>query len=131
MDNASASAIKFFESHPDFASVQVRMRQRMEEAEQMAPADARAWGSNARLEYVLLLFDFRAEAFCALVSDIRTQNEFMLVLAGLERYAWQEYTGWQIEVARPACARFIKPMLRDKVELTHLSHSGINPPIPP
>src|SRR5215469_14788306 len=106
MDNAIASAIKFLESHPDFARVQVRMRERMEEAEQKAPADARAWGSNARLEYVLLLFDFRAEAFCALVTDIRTQNEFMLVLGGLECYAWQEYTGWPIEVALPACARY-------------------------
>lgn len=98
-------AIRLFESHPDFPRIQVRMRERMEEAERNSPTGARAFGSEARLQYVLSRFDIRAESFLELVPDIRMQNAFMVLLDSFERVAWQEYSGFPIEVARPASAQ--------------------------
>jgi hypothetical protein len=104
-DKAVEEAIRLFESHPDFLRVQVRMRERMAEAERSSPADARYYGTVARLQYVLTRFDLRAEAFGALVSDIQWQNAFMVMLESFERVAWEEQTGWPIEVLRPASAQ--------------------------
>ncbi len=101
---AVEEAIRLFESDPDFPRVQVRMRERMEEATREAPSEARGFGSGERLRFVLRLFDIRAEAFGELLSDIRRQNAFMLLLESLKRCAWQEFTGFPIEVARPASA---------------------------
>jgi hypothetical protein len=104
-DEAAEDAIKIFESHHDFARVQVRMRERMEQATRNLPTDARTFGSKARLEHVLSLFDIRAEAFLELVSDIRSQNALMVVLESFGRVVWEEYTGWPLEVMRPASAK--------------------------
>ena len=103
-DKTTEDAFGLFEAHPDFPRVQVRMRDRMEEATGNLSPDARAFGSKARLEYVLSLFNIRADSLLGLVSDIRAQNAFMVVLDSLERDAWEEYTGWPIEVMRPASA---------------------------
>ncbi len=103
-DRAVEEAIRLFESHPDFARAQVRMRERMEEAARDAPADAGAYGTQARLEYVLLRLDIRAEALLELVSDIHTQNAFMTILEYLERSALQEYTGFPPEGLKPVSA---------------------------
>jgi hypothetical protein len=111
MEKAVADAIKLFESHPDFSRVQVRMRERFEEATHNLSADASAFGSKARLQYVLSLFDIRAEAFWELVSDMPTQNAFMLVLESLERVAWQGYTGWPPEICRPGSAQSESDMI--------------------
>ena len=62
-------AIRLLESHPDFARVQVQMRDRLQEAQTNEPPEARAYGSRARLDYVLRRFDIRAQAFLELVSD--------------------------------------------------------------
>src|ERR1039457_5795989 len=111
-DKAVEEAIRLFESHPDFLRVQVRMRERMAEAERSSPADARYYGTVARLQYVLTRFELRAEAFGALVSILSAsvcppaggvvgpgfrhtvQNVFMVMLEGFERVAWEEQTGW-------------------------------------
>lgn len=103
-DRAVGEAIRLFESHADFARAQVRMRERMEEAARDRPVESRAYGTKARLEYVLCLLDIRAEAFLELVSDIHTQNAFMTFLESLERTAWQEHTGYPPEVLQPASA---------------------------
>jgi hypothetical protein len=73
-DKTVADAISLFESHPDFPPVQVRMRERMAEVERNSPADARYYGTVARLQYVLTRFRLRAEAFWELVSDIPTHD---------------------------------------------------------
>jgi hypothetical protein len=95
-------AIRLLESHPDFARVQVQMRDRLEEADRNAAAETRAYGSRARLEYVRLRFDIRAGAFLELVSDIHMQNGYMAVLPNFVCGAWEEHTGGPPEVMRPA-----------------------------
>jgi hypothetical protein len=118
------AAIKLFESHPDFPRVQVRMRERLEEAAHHLSADASAFGSKARLQYVLSLFDIRAGAFWELVSDMPTQNAFILVLGSSERAAWEEYTGWPIEVARPASAESEADMTAIHARVRHWTTEG-------
>jgi len=85
----------------EFARVQVRMRERMEEAAREAPAEARAYGTKARMQHVLDRLDIRAESLIEFVSDIHMQNAFMTSLENLERFAWEEYTGYPPEVLRP------------------------------
>jgi hypothetical protein len=95
-------AIRLLESHPDFARVQVQMRDRLEEADRNAAAETRAYGSRARLEYVRLRFDIRAGAFLELVSDIHMQNANISVFQHFVCRAWEEYTGAAPDVMRPA-----------------------------
>jgi len=102
---AEALAITLFESHPDFPRLQVRMRERMAEAERNSPADARYYDTVARLQYVLSRFEIRAETFWELVSDIRWQNAFMVMLDIAAGVAWAEHTGRPLEVLRPASPR--------------------------
>jgi hypothetical protein len=78
------------------------MRDRMQEAERNAPAEARVYGSRARLRYVLNRFDIRSEAFLELVSDIAMQNAYIVVLGQLARAAWEEHTGLPLEILSPA-----------------------------
>jgi hypothetical protein len=101
-DNHLEDAIRLLESHPDFARVQVQMRDRLEEADRNAAAETRAYGSRARLEHVLLRFDIRAGAFLELVSDIHMQNANISVLQNFVCRAWEEYTGAAPDVMRPA-----------------------------
>ncbi len=98
--NNLTDALRVLESHPDFPRVQVRMRDRLREAERKAPAEARGYGSRARLEYVLQLFDIRSEAFLELVSDIRMQNAYVVVLESFVFVAWEEFGGRPLEVVR-------------------------------
>jgi hypothetical protein len=100
-DKAAGDAIRVFESQVEFARVQVRMRERMEEAAREAPAEARAYGTKARMQHVLDRLDIRAESLIEFVSDIHMQNAFMTSLENLERFAWEEYTGYPPEVLRP------------------------------
>jgi hypothetical protein len=104
-DKEVEDAIRLFESHTDFPRVQVRMRERMKEAARNSSSDARGFGTKPRLHYVLGLFKIRAESFLKLVSDIPKQNAFMGIVDYWERLAWEEYTGWPIEVLRPASAQ--------------------------
>jgi len=117
-DQAAEEAIRLFESHVDFAKAQVRMRERMEAAARDAPADARCHGTKARLEQVLYRFDIRAETFFELVSDIRTQNAFMAMLKNLERFAYEEYTGYPPEILQPTSAELLAAceMIHAKVQ---------------
>jgi len=100
-DKHLEDAIRLLESHPDFARVQVQMRDRLEEADRNAAAETRAYGSRARLEHVLLRFDIRAGAFPELVADIDMQNAYMDVLPNLVCMAWEEFTGAPPDVMRP------------------------------
>jgi|HubBroStandDraft_1064217.scaffolds.fasta_scaffold34954_3 hypothetical protein len=104
-DTTVEDAIRLFESHPDFLRLRVRMGERMDEAERNSPADARYYGTVARLQYVLTRFAIRAETFWKMVSDIGRQNAFIVMLESFERVAWEEYTGQPIEVLRPASAQ--------------------------
>jgi hypothetical protein len=47
-DKSTEDAIKLFESFTDYPRVQVRMREGLEEAARNTPAEAHAFGSNAR-----------------------------------------------------------------------------------
>jgi len=101
-DKPLEDAIRLLESHPDFARVQVQMRDRLEGADRNAAAETRAYGSRARLEHVLLRFDIRAGAFLELVSDIDMQNAYMDFLPNFVCVAWEEHTGAPPDVMRPA-----------------------------
>ncbi len=101
-DNTIEVAVKLFEENPNFPFVQVRMRERMESVKQESRKDALSRGGKAWLEYILSLLDIRAESFLELVFDITTQNAFIVMLGEFARVAWQEYTGWPIEICQPA-----------------------------
>lgn len=98
-------ALSILESHPDFASVEMRMIDRLEECEKNAAGEAGELGTKARLEVVLERYDIRAQAFLALVSKIAMQNAYMTMLHSFEQAAWKELTGWPVEIARPASAQ--------------------------
>ena len=94
-------AIRLLEANPDFPRAQLRMRERLEEAQRNAPDEARFDGTKARLEYVLQRFTIRAQAFLELVTDIHMQNAYMVVLEHFVSVAWEEYTGRPPELVRP------------------------------
>jgi hypothetical protein len=104
-DKATEDAVRLFELCPDFPRVVARMLERLEEAARNSPPEARAFGSKAGIQYVLSRFDIRAESFLELVSDIKLQNAFMVVLNHFKRIAWEEYSGGPIEIIRPASAQ--------------------------
>ena len=91
--DAVSPAVRLFELDPHFPRIQVKMREQMEAATEDLPPGTRAFGTIARLEYVLRLFDIRAEAFLELVSNITTQNAFMVLLESFARVSWLEYIG--------------------------------------
>jgi hypothetical protein len=100
-DSAIQAAGELFELDPDYPGVQVRMREQMQDAMQNAPIHARSFGAPARLEYVLNRLDIRAKAFLALVSDIRTQNAFKVLVELFWRMAIEEFCGFPPEVWQP------------------------------
>jgi hypothetical protein len=100
-DYTLQDAIQVLESVPDFARVQVEVRDRMEEVRKNAPHEACTPGSRARLEYVLQVFDIRAEGFLKLVSTIDQQNAFIVLLNCAAEIAYQEYTGMPLQHLRP------------------------------
>jgi hypothetical protein len=103
--SAGEDAFEIFERCPDFPRLHGRTRERLAEAEREMSADARVYGSRARLEHVLHLFDIRAEGLLELVTDIETQRAFRFVQESLGCLAWREHTGAPIEVMHPASAQ--------------------------
>ena len=89
-DNRLDHAMRLFESRPDFVAVQVRMKERMHVAESKKSSESEVFRTDARMEYVLTLFDIRAQAFLELVVDAETQNAFVNLLRSFELVAWQE-----------------------------------------
>jgi hypothetical protein len=95
-------AISLFETLPSFAPVQVRMRERMNEAKRALSGESKAYGRQARRPHVLLLLDIRAEEFLEFVTDIRTQNAYMAWLPSLESAALEDYTGAPPGILQPS-----------------------------
>lgn len=92
---------RLLELHPDFPRVQVAMRERIQEEERNMSAEARAVGTQARLEHVLRLLEIRAEALLQIVGDVAMQRAYRLIVEGLVRLAYQEHTGAPLDVLRP------------------------------
>lgn len=97
---AFSDAARLFKAQPDFVRIQVQMRHRLGEAERKAPVDAQAYGSEARMDYVLKRFDIQARAFLELVTDIHLQDAFVAMLVRMERLAWTDYASRQPDFQR-------------------------------
>src|SRR4030081_2365995 len=61
-----------------------------------------AYETKARLECAERRMDIRAEAFLELVTSVPLLNAFAVVAQEFAHTAWQEYTGYPVEVLRPA-----------------------------
>jgi len=90
------------------------MKERMHVAESKKSSESEVFRTDARMEYVLTLFDIRAQAFLELVVDAETQNAFVNLLGSFELVAWQEYAGYGPDDLRPIGANelFFVDMIR-------------------
>jgi hypothetical protein len=100
-DRAGEEALKLFESQPEFALVEHRMRESHGELDKRLSPEATHLGTQARLEYVIERNEIRAKAFLQLVDDVKAQNAFSILLRCIVRAGFQEYTGYSMEGARP------------------------------
>ena len=106
-----ARAIQVFETKPGFASMQVQLRNNIEECDRHAAPLSRVWGSQQCLELVIARYDINAKAWLTLVSDIETQNAFGVVLRQLARYGCEQYAA-----APPECIRSPSEALQQGIE---------------
>ena len=98
-------ALRLLELQPDFARLQVLMRDRLEKAGANATGKA-ALPPCRPIEFFLQLLNIRAECYLPMVCDISTQNAYIVVLLNWGRLAWQEYTGFPLEVLQPVSEAF-------------------------
>ena len=59
------------------------------------------WGTPARLQAALRQLDIRSASYLGLVESMKSQEAFMTVLKEFGRQAWQEYTGYAVEILQP------------------------------
>lgn len=94
-------AIEVLKQQPGFPSAQIQIHDRsVEWNNNLSPEESR-WGTTERIKVVLQILDIRAEAYLALVSDMKTQEAFMAVLEEFGNNAWESYIGFPLLMAPP------------------------------
>jgi hypothetical protein len=92
---AASAAFKVLKSHPDFARAQVELMDGVGMVNEATPADKLPrMPSPERLEYAIKILNAQAGAYLKLVSDMRFQEAFEVVLLGIYiPQAWDTYSG--------------------------------------
>ena len=99
-----ADAVRVLEARPGWLHARVRQNECVEAVARAKTADENIPGGAARLQFVLRLFDCRAEMFCSLVEDAQTQAAYLGALRHLGGIAWIELTGSENPIAVPTDA---------------------------
>lgn len=95
-----AHAFESLKKHPRFPGVYLKIHEGLAELDaKAAPSIPRL--TRARLAVEVAKFSIHAEAYLALVDDLPSQEVFALVLEGLAKNAWQQYSGMPLEGASP------------------------------
>jgi hypothetical protein len=97
--NALKGAVKTLQSIPEFADVQVQVADRTEQIRKSMAADA-GWGSDARMQHLVQMFDVYGGEYLRLVHDLETQTAYEIILVEFYRSAFEEFTGFQFESVR-------------------------------
>jgi len=80
-------------TQPGFHAAQVELIDKTDEITRTNDLPSHGLPSPERLTFALALLDARAESCVKMVSDIPTQEAFMLLAHVLTRQAWEEYRG--------------------------------------
>ena len=86
-------AIELLEKHPGYAKAQLEYYERGDNVTQNMPPTAKMNRTPARMDYVITWFDLWAETHVSLVSDIASQNAFIVILHESLRAGWEQFTG--------------------------------------
>src|ERR1022692_676118 len=88
-ERRAQSAISRFKTNPDFAKSQVQVLEGFERAKEF-PTGLKE--TAVRMNYALQVLDIPAEAFLMLVSDMKSQDDFITMLGEFGIRAWEEFT---------------------------------------
>jgi DNA-binding XRE family transcriptional regulator len=108
------SAIARLKTNPGFARSQVQLMDRFEKVKTAHEAQLSTRATTERMEYALRVFDIQAEAYLMLVSDMKSQDDFITLLGEFGFRAWEEYTEFPITVMPPIPPDRFRP-IRERV----------------
>src|ERR1700686_5020974 len=94
---AVKNAIELLKAHPSFPAAQVQIHELTEALTRDLSGQEPAFGTDARMELALRIFDIRSNAYLGLVTDMKSQEAYMTILGEFARNAWEQYTGYPNE----------------------------------
>jgi hypothetical protein len=94
-------AIALLEKNPAYPSAIVQIGDKSKQLGDSISEEAKCFGSQARMEYLVKMFDISAQAFLRLVSDLETQKAFTALLDDCFRQAWERYIGYPFDNVPP------------------------------
>src|SRR5579872_2841952 len=121
-------AFEILKQQPDFPRAQVQAHDRGEDlAKNLSPQQI-ALGTPERMNVVLRVLDIQAEAYLELVVDMKTQDAFMVALEAFGRKAFENFTGFPLEVVKGTAGNELEAIQQ---RVRHWVNAGYRKLIPP
>jgi len=90
----TVSAIQVVKSNPRFPSAEVQIHDRVTELTQRTPPERIPEGTPERLTFAVSLLDIRAEAYVELVTDMSSQDAFVVLMIEFKLRSGEAYSGF-------------------------------------
>jgi hypothetical protein len=121
---AKENAINLLKAHSGFPAAQVQIHDQTNALTANLPGQNAPFLSEARIDLVVRIFDIRSSAYLGLVTDMKSQEAYMVILGEFARNAWHQYTGYAFELLPPYGTTGEDAWGRIQARLSYWTHEG-------